>query len=548
MTTNRFFKIFTPKLIAITTAFLVSAPNLVSVAEPSAQLISTQTQSGGSAPTDSGGFKPLQFKSTTTDTRPVTQVAEANRVVLHWHGDMPHYQVAAAGETGTPVVAAQSTWSLNNTGERRALVINVARADGFAAPRDQVLKNYEEAARWIHHMSRGQVSIKVEMFPRDVVVPLTTDPCSSFGAFGNNALEQVKRELAVNEYRFISFTLPIYENQHHSCPGGLGEVGSLHTWNFAFAFQGQIQAASVYVIAHEWGHNVGLWHLNSLNCNEGGQNVALASSAARAAGACIPKEYGGDYSVMGQAFGPDITVGERQLIGWLRPGEQTTVSDATITLHRDGPVSLAWVRNSEGDIFQFEFANERPRRPFWEYYPSHPGVLVKFIEKDLRGKSFVLDMNPQTPWTQDSPLRAQQSWTDPTGSVTITVINVLGDSATVHIRGQAVLPEAVTTVTSKPLPDLGVVDVSWQKSASLFPVSYEVRIFEGAEQREILVVGVNTVQARMQLPVAAWGTDYWISVRALSEVGAGSPSALTPVRWEQTKKPCVGKKPGKPCK
>jgi hypothetical protein len=103
-------------------------------------------------------------------------------------------------------------------------------------------------------------------------------------------------------------------------------------------------------------------------------------------------------------------------------------------------------------------------------------------------------------------------------------------------------------VTSKPLPDLGVVDVSWQKSASLFPVSYEVRIFEGAEQREIYIVGVNTMQARMQLPAAAWGTDYWISVRAVSEVGAGSPSALTPVRWEQTKKPCVGKKPGKPCK
>lgn len=583
MTTNRFFKIFAPKLIAITTAFLVSAPNLVSVAEPSAQLISTQTQSGGSVPTDSGGFKPLQITSATTGTHPVTRVAEADRVILHWHGDLPHYQVAAAaaGETGAPVIAAQSIRPLNNTGERRALVINVARADGFAAPRDQVLKNYEEAAQWMHHVSRGQLTIKVEMFLRDVVVPLESNICTNFDEYGRHALEQVRREIGVDGYRFISFVLPqnlteresVTTPPHDCLAAGLGEWGKNFTWNFADPGNGQIYAPQVRGIAHEWGHNVGLHHHNMLYCSEGGQDVAFLARAGRTSNPCIHDEYGASYSFMGSGTGASLTASERQLIGWLRPGEQTTVSDATITLHRDGPVSLAWVRNSEGDIFQLEFVNELlapdgvqsyyqrnncyTARRTWKCVSapgtySHAGVLVKFVQTVTWGVNrqgnYVLDMNPQTAWEQDSPLRAQQSWTDPTGSVTITVINVLGDSATVHIRGQAVLPEAVTTVTSKPLRNLGVVDVSWQKSASLFPVSYEVRIFEGAEQREIYIAGVNTVQARIQLPVAAWGRDYWISVRAVSEVGAGSPSALTPVRWKQTKKPCVGKKPRKRCK
>lgn len=577
MTTSRIYKIFIPKLIAITTVFLVSAPNLISEVEPSAQLISTQTQSIGLAPTNSGGFKHLDFAFATTDANSATQVAETDRIVLHWHGNMPHYEVAgtAAGGTGAPRIAAQSTWSLKNTGERRALVINVARADGFAAPRDQVQGNYEEGARWIHHMSRGQISIKVEMFPRDVVVPFLTDPCfnseGGFQTYGNNALEQVKRELPVNEYRFISFMLPIYENKHSLCAGGYGQVGHIYTWNFAFTRQGKTQAAPITTITHEWGHNVGLWHANMLFCSEGGQSVAFASSAARAAGACIPREYGSMYSKMGGAHEPSLTAGERQLIGWMSPGEQTTVSDATITLHRDGPVSLAWVRNSEGDIFQLEFVNERPRSPhniytwlngFYDWRASvwrefvdlaepfsHAGVLVKFTNKTGgANNSFVLDMNPQTSWVEDSPLRAQQSWTDPTGSVTITVINVVGDSASVHIRGQAVLPEAMPTVTLNPLPALGVVDVSWSKSTSLFAVSYEVRFFVGAEQRELHFVGVNTLQTRVQLTEAQWDTDYWVSVRAVSELGAGSPSALTPVRWGQTNKTCVSKKPAKRCK
>jgi len=105
MTTNQTLKFFTPKLISITTVFLISAPNLVTLVEPSAQLISTQTQSGGLAPANSGGLKHLEFAFATTDASSATQVAETDGIVLHWHGNMPHYQEVGAGSPSalTPV-------------------------------------------------------------------------------------------------------------------------------------------------------------------------------------------------------------------------------------------------------------------------------------------------------------------------------------------------------------------------------------------------------------------------------------------------------------
>jgi hypothetical protein len=461
---------------------------------------------------------------------------------------------------------------LNNTGEQRALVINVARADGFAAPRDKVQASYAEGAKWMHIMSRGQLTITVDMFPRDVVVSIASEMCTADErginhhgpeAFSNNALEQVRREISTDAYRFISFVLPVYEGQTENCASGWGYVGGSRSMNHAFAYNGETFAPWVGVIAHEWGHNVGLRHANTLFCDENGQPVAFSAKAARAGNTCRKQEYGSPYSVMGTVLtNPEISMGERQLIGWLRAGEQTSVSDATITLHRDGPVSLAWVRNSDGDVFQVELVSARRGDWFYDYRAgvsrrnssafTHSGVLVKFVERVTccsNDAHYVLDMNPQTSWMEDAPLRGQQSWTDPTGSVTITVLSVLGDTATVHIRGQAVLPTEALGIQVLAAPELGVVDVAWQKPASLFPIShYEVRVYEGAEQREIHLVGVTALKTQLQVTAAAWGTDYWVSVRAVTEVGVGAPSAFTPVRWEQPKKPCTGKKAGKRCK
>jgi len=481
---------------------------------------------------------------------------DVSNVTVHWHGNTPHYHVAATQDSagaGSSAQAVASAARYESRGELRALVINVARASGAAASRESVLRDYEGSARWLNEASRGQLNITVEVFPRDVVVPLTTSVCDADLAYGENALGQVEAEMSTASYRFISFVLP--NESGESCKwSGMGEVGGRLTWNIAqpWAYPRR-ETAICFVewcrtVIHEWGHNLGLWHHNSLTCTLEGRPVTLAARTLRDS-SCPSQEYGSPFSVMG--IGGRLSNTERRRLGWLPIGRQTTTSDGIITLHRDGPTELAWVRTDEGDIFSLEFVKALQTNRWWDSAQSNNGVQVNFF-KSLSGKNgnqFLLDMNPDTPSFVDAMLKGQQAWTDPSGSVTITVLSVTDESATVHVRGVAMLADPVPALTTEVQSDLGVVDLRWKQPASSFPVThYEVRVFEGAEQREVYLVGVEKLKTRLQIPAAMWNSDYWVSVRAVTEVGVGGVGEMTKIRWEQPKKPCTGKKAGKKCK
>jgi len=484
-------------------------------------------------------------------------------LVVHWHGNTPHYHVAAtqgSGEAGGSTQAVANLARYESRGELRALVINVARASGAAASRESVLRDYEGSARWLNEASRGQLNITVELFPRDVVVPLETSVCADYIAYGSNALRQVNAEISTNGYRLISFVLPLEsargERNGEECPfGGMGEVGGRLTWNIARPWEYPRRETAICFIEwcktviHEWGHNLGLWHHNSLTCTLESRPVTLAARALRDV-SCTAQEYGSPFSVMGLGGGR-LSNTERRRLGWLPIGRQTTTSDGIITLHRDGPTELAWVRTDEGDIFSLEFVKALQTNVRWDSTQSHNGVQVNFF-KSLSGSSgdqFLLDMNPDTSSFVDAMLKGQQAWTDPSGSVTVTVLSVTDESATVHVRGVAMFADPVPALKTLVQPDLGVVDLRWKQPASSFPVThYEVRVYEGAEQREVYLVGIETLNTRLQIPAAMWNSDYWVSVRAVTEVGVGGVGEMTKIRWEQPNKPKDPVNPDKPCK
>ena len=515
--------------------------------------------------------------ASTRSSQPVDQsdVGGEMELSVHWHGNTPHYHVVAASEQdGTARqmnenVAYRAPSVEYTSGNHRALVINLVRADGLVAPRDVVNARYLEGAAGMHAMSRGMLTIGVDLFGRDVAVPYGADICDQTTAFTQPVLDEVRREMSTVGYRFISFVLPVHTSDRCRF-GGLGQVNGTLTWNAAFLDWGPQSQPGAYVVMHEWGHNLGLWHSNYLQCSVGGQPVVLAARADRAAGACKRHEYGGEWSVMGSAFGPSITAGERRHLGWLRDGEQTSVSEGTVTLGFDGPVSLVWLQNAEGDLFQVEFVKptegnscKRDYNGYWTYLcgsPTHTGVLVKFVERPASSDTdYVLDTAPQTGVLSDAPLQALQSWTDATSSVTVTVLSITDNSATVHLKGIAVAPSAVQVVNVTPRATIGSVDVAWEAAPSALRVArYEVLIYEGVEQREVQIVTADGLRNALQIPNATRGGDYWVAVRAINELGvAGPASAVAPVRWDDSKKPgtgtsgskpCTGKRPSKRCK
>ena len=488
---------------------------------------------------------------------------DVSNVTVHWHGNTPHYHVAAtqgSGEAGSSGQAVVNAARNESRGELRALVINVARASGAVASRESVLRDYEGSARWLNEASRGNLNITVDVFPRDVVVPLETSACADYAAYGSSALRQVNAEISTDGYRLISFVLPLEsargEKDGEECSWqGLGQVGGRLTWNIAQPWSHPRRETAICflewcrTVIHEWGHNLGLWHQNSLACTLESRPVTLAARSLRDA-SCTAHEYGSPFSFMGLGGGR-LSNTERRRIGWLPIGRQTTTSDGIITLHRDGPTELAWVRTDEGDIFSLEFVEALQTNGWWDSTQSHNGVQVNFF-KSLSGQDgnqFLLDMNPDTSSFVDAMLKGQQAWTDPSGSVTITVLSVTDESATVHVRGVAMFADPVPALTTLVQPDLGVVDLRWKQPTSSFPVThYEVRVYEGAEQREVYLVGIETLKTRLQIPTAVWNSDYWVSVRAVTEVGVGGVGEMTKIRWEQPNQPNSPKNPAKPCK
>jgi hypothetical protein len=500
-------------------------------------------------------------------------------LAVHWHGNTPHYHVVAAGELNAlaqqpnQVAAFRAPNVAFTTGTHRALVINLVRADGLVAPRDVVNARYLEGAAGMHAMSRGMLTISVDLFGRDVAVPYGADICDRYSDFTQPVLDEVRREISTVGYRFISFVLPVHTTEAFTTGGcrfgGLGQVNGALTWNVAYIDWPESRP-STKVVMHEWGHNLGLWHSNYLQCAVGAQPVALAARADRAAGACKRHEYGGEWSVMGSARSSSITAGERRHLGWLRDGEQTSVSEGIVTLGFDGPVSLVWLQNAEGDLFQVEFVKptegnscKRDYNGYWTYLcdsPTHTGVLVKFVERaESSDTDYVLDTAPQTGVLADAPLKAMQSWTDATGSVMVTVLSITDNSATVQLKGIAVAPSAVNVTKVTPRAAIGSVDLAWEAAPStLRVVRYEVLIYEGAEQREVQIVNAEGLRNALQIPNATRRSDYWVAVRAINELGvAGPASAVAPVRWDNSKKPgtgnggvkpCTGKSPSKRCK
>ncbi len=101
---------------------------------------------------------------------------------------------------------------------------------------------------------------------------------------------------------------------------GLASVGGPYSWI--------TDGSAPKVLAHELGHNIGLYHANSLACSAGGTPVAFSAVAK-----CTPTEYGDTFSTMGRGTGtpgPTFSAQDREAMGWMGDpgfaGRPTTVS------------------------------------------------------------------------------------------------------------------------------------------------------------------------------------------------------------------------------
>lgn len=472
----------------------------------------------------------------------------------HWHGSTRHLHLVPKSTTTSEIVSASDASEPiggMSTGVLKTMVVNLVRTNGVAIPRDIVAARFAEATQMMINMSRGMATPAVDLFPRDVVFAFDGNICDTILSRMSALDAEIGREVDLKPYRLITYVLPRYEDEPCSY-GGIAWLSGRHSAvvDYGTWYPGRL---SVRTIAHEWGHNLGLEHLRLLRCVENGVPVAFAS----AAGTCTRVEYGGAFSVMGSNYFGAITAGERRLLGWLRPGEVIRAHDTTITLGHDGPVSLAWVRNSAGELFQIEFVKAVwngarwcvSTGPGWSEYRcfdspeglTHDGILVKHVERTSPGgwdRHIQLDMRPETYWAHDGAIAVGQSWTDHTGSLTISVLSSDGASATVSVTGASMGPSThPALLTARVVRSSGTLQASWQKSTDPSVESYVLRYSASCFVSDVgRSVSSNKPSVTVKLPkrMLSRGGELCVQVAAANAAGTGDFGPIVRVTLPRT--------------
>lgn len=493
-------------------------------------------------------------------------VGHSNHSYLSSRSDEPEwttwYETPSSNETLSDLGGEQrllnDAMSRATKGTLRALVVNVGTPTRAPVPRNLLSEPYSQASTRIRLMSRGMASVEVDIFGRDVIVPDVANICTDYAALSSAARDAIAGEVSLSAYRSVDYILP--RLQGDVCGwAGIAQLNGNTSWNLGSGGQ----APSFGTIVHEWGHQYSLPHLRAIRCTKDGQDVHLVDRTGRAAGQCATAEYGGAFSIMGPSWANNsaaLTFGERAQLGWLRDGEERKVHEGTFTLGYDGPLSLLWLQNSEGDLFQIEFVESftggnsqgftNPFTRLWHWLRdtpnfTHPGVMVKYVSQysawagypaGYYAEGLVIDATPQTILSTDAAFQAGTSFVDPTGSLTVEILSVTDQSAEVRVRGVPQKPGLVNLVQATATETRGVFDVSFQAAVSASPVThYEIQVSKDYEFTDPQAFAVPASPGRVIIPqhINLWTI---FRVAAVSSAGRGEFSTGKLLEWPNTAK------------
>jgi hypothetical protein len=197
-------------------------------------------------------------------------------------------------------------------------------------------------------------------------------------------------------------------------------------------------SSSGSVFAHELGHNFFLYHASSYACKDAAGNPVPFSAS------CTSSEYGDRFDPMGQAYRQSNAYGKAQQ-GWFAKCNLVTVSangtfDLVPTeLPSNGIQALRVVRDLNSPKTSSYYVEYRqPLGAFDNFASTDPAVNGLLIHvapvPTMREHPFLLDMVPSTSSVADAALGVGQTFTDPNGTVKITLVSRSSASAKVKFE------------------------------------------------------------------------------------------------------------------
>ncbi|TFC32003.1 hypothetical protein E3O53_12000 [Cryobacterium sp. TMT2-18-3] len=201
------------------------------------------------------------------------------------------------------------------------------------------------------------------------------------------------------------------------------------------------------ILAHEFGHNLGLWHSNVLHCQD--------SRIAEGSFGCSDQEYGDVYDIMGSSYSsegriPALNSTYKHLLNVTASGEEQAVGlpsggssgEITTTLASTGQPSgrraLSITDPQTGSVYSVEFRGgdgfDLDARYATDYgVASRAGIGVRVLT--TRGAySWVLQtFDPSIEGFRRMYLKAGERLSTPSGGVTVSVVSVKDGVATVKV-------------------------------------------------------------------------------------------------------------------
>ena len=392
--------------------------------------------------------------ATTARVRHYLRTAGGSRLSLHFAGAQPNAltgdRVRVRGvRLGDALALQGGAVSLQNLGgggsntfgDQRTLVILVNFQDNAAQPYS-VSEAYNVAFTTTSDYDR-EASFGQTWLSGDVVgwftIPLSSSACDSTAIASYAQKAAGSAGVNVNNYSRYVYAFP-----SNACGWwGLGTVGGNPSQAWV---NGSLQ---LKVLAHEMGHNFGLYHAHSLDCGA----TAIGSS-------CASSDYGDTVDMMGLESPGHFTAFAKERLGWLNYGSSpplTTVSSSGTYLIEGFAASGTRAKGlkilkSSGATRTWYYVEFRQGSGFDSFLAGNSnianGVLIHTGTEGDPSSSYLLDMTPGTDSWYDPALPVGASFTDPDAGVTISVRSIDAAGASVDVQVGSVVCVHKTPVTT----------------------------------------------------------------------------------------------------
>lgn len=348
---------------------------------------------------------------------------------------------------GTTVTVTAPAPSLNISGDRKLAVLLVNFQDNPIQPYTLATGTnvLNQTAGFIKENSQSVTSVSGAAYGWYTLPIATTCSDTQITA----AAKQAATAAGVNlsGYQHIAYVFP----RNTACPW----AGVANLSGGTILINGSL---NLKTLAHELGHNFGLYHSHALEC---GATIGGTS--------CTSLDYGDALDMMGNANPGHFNAFQKERLGWLNNGAMppiTTVNSTgeyTLSTYETTGTSakaLKILKSTNATTGEKTYYYVEYRQPVGadsfistmvSTYGSNvaTGVLVRTGSDNNGSSSYLLDMTPASTtfdW-YDSALALGQSFSDPASGVTITPTWLNSSGAGVHVTVNGSSTTATTTAT-----------------------------------------------------------------------------------------------------